>query len=217
MTDRLLTLEDAWAADMAALRASGPAADAIFADIIARHNEPGRHYHGRSHLRALVELLRIYAPHVPAGAPPRLAIWWHDAIYDAQARDNEERSADLARDHLDRLGADSATIDDTATLIRLTRNHWSGPSAGDGDYFLDADIAILGAPPAKYEEYAAQVRQEYAWAAEPAYRAGRSAFLNAALARERLFRTDVFEAAYAAQARANMARERDQLSLAPSS
>jgi predicted metal-dependent HD superfamily phosphohydrolase len=212
MTVRLLTLEDAWAADMAALRASGKIADDIYVDIRDRHCEPTRHYHGRSHLRALVELLRIYAPHIAAGAPSRLAIWWHDAIYDPQARDNEERSADLAREHLARLGADAATTDETVRLILLTKNHWNGPPTGDGDYFLDADIAILGAPPAKYAEYAAQVRQEYAWAPDPAYHAGRSAFLAAAIARARLFRTDIFESTYAAQARENMARELASLS-----
>jgi predicted metal-dependent HD superfamily phosphohydrolase len=215
MTNRLLTLEDAWAADMAAHRASGPTADEIYADVLARHAEPARHYHGRAHLRALVELLRIYAPHIPAGAPPRLAIWWHDAVYDAQARDNEERSADLAREHLTRLGADAATIDETVHLIHITKNHWNGPPTGDGDYFLDADIAILGAPSAKYDEYATQVREEYAWVPVEAYRTGRSAFLNHAIANPRLFRTDIFESTYAAQARENMKRELASLSGAP--
>lgn len=205
MTAPLLTLEDAWAADMAAHSVSD--ASAVLADILARHAEPHRRYHGRAHLRALVELMRLHAPHVPTGAPPRLAIWWHDAIYDAQARDNEERSADLARTHLAALGIPQPVIDETTAIILVTKNHWSGPSTGDGDFFLDADIAILGAPPAKYDEYAAQVREEYAWAPDDAYRAGRSVFLTNAIARPRLFRTDVFERTYGQQACENMKRE----------
>jgi predicted metal-dependent HD superfamily phosphohydrolase len=183
----------------------------FFGDLLYRHAEPQRSYHNHNHLVALAELLNEHAPHIQPGSPPRLAIWWHDAIYDPQAKDNEERSADLAREHLARLGAAPSVIDETARIILMTKNHWSGGSAGDGDYFLDADIAILGAPPEAYDWYADQVREEYAWAPDDAYRSGRSAFLNAAISRERLFRTDAFAAAYAAQARENMQRELTRL------
>lgn len=179
----------------------------IFQDIIARHSEPSRHYHGLSHLTALFDLLTTHAPQVQPGSAPRLAVWWHDAVYDATRSDNEERSAELARENLARLNADVALIEDVVGLIHTTRNHWNGPPAGNGDYFLDADIAILGAPPNIYAQYTIDVRHEYTWVPEPAFRAGRSGFLAGALARPRLFRTDAFEAAYAAQARANMQQE----------
>ena len=210
MPGAILNLEDAWRADTAmlpVLEASG----AIVSDILARHGEPQRRYHGPNHLRALIELITVCAPQILPGAPPRLAIWWHDAIYNPAARDNEERSADLARAHLSRLGASREQIEATASLIVMTKNHWSGPSAGEGDFFLDADIAILGAPPMAYAAYAAGVRDEYAWAPADAYRAGRASFLNAALSRSRLFRTDVFETTYAGQARANMRGELEAL------
>jgi predicted metal-dependent HD superfamily phosphohydrolase len=148
-----------------------------------------------------------HASQIPTGSAPRLAIWWHDVIYDPTRSDNEEQSADLAREHLAMLRAPPALIDSVAELILMTTNHWEGSSAGDGDFFLDADIAILGAPPSTYDAYAAGVRREYIWASDPAFRPGRAAFLTAALARSRLFRTNEFEDAYAAQAHANMNRE----------
>jgi predicted metal-dependent HD superfamily phosphohydrolase len=204
-------LFEAWARDIRAMRADAGVASDIFHDLMRRHGEPQRRYHHAGHLLALTELLDEHAPHISPGSAPRLAIWWHDAIYNPQARDNEERSSDLAGEHLTRLGAPTQLIEQTCTIILMTRNHWDGPSAGDGDYFLDADIAILGAPVATYDAYAADVRQEYAFAPDDLFRAGRSAFLESALARPRLFRTDVFEAAYAPQARANMQRELGQL------
>ena len=112
--------------------------------------------------------MALHAPQIPPGSSPRLAIWWHDAIYDPQSRHNEEHSAELAREHLAQLGASAALIQTTSNLILMTRDHWSGPSAGDGDYFLDADIAVLGAPNSVYDRYVADVRQEYAWAADAA-------------------------------------------------
>jgi predicted metal-dependent HD superfamily phosphohydrolase len=199
-------LYDALVADISG-SGSEDAVMAIGKDILDRHTEPQRRYHGESHLLALIELMDAHAPHIASGTPPRLAIWWHDAIYNPQARDNEERSADLAREHMHTLRIAATLIDETCRIILMTKNHWGGPSAGDGDYFLDADIAILGAPSAVYDAYAANVRQEYAFAPDDLYRAGRSAFLNSALARPRLFRTGVFESTYAAQARTNMQRE----------
>lgn len=95
----------------------------FFEDLLYRHAEPQRRYHTNSHLGALSELLDQHAPHIPPGSPPRLAIWWHDAIYDPQAKDNEERSAELAREHLARLGAAPAVVDETAHIILMTKNH----------------------------------------------------------------------------------------------
>lgn len=77
----------------------------------------------------------------------------------------------------------------------------------DDSTFLDADFAILGAPPETYRAYVAGARFEYAHVDEAAWRAGRGAFLSGALAAPRLFRTDGFEDAYGAQARINVAAE----------
>lgn len=179
----------------------------IFGNLVARHNEPQRHYHGLSHLTALLHLLAKHAPDTPPGSANRLAVWWHDAIYDPTAKDNEERSAVLARNDLTRLGAPADVIDDVVAIILATKNHWAGPSLGEHDLFLDADIAILGAPPAVYDAYTTAVRKEYSWAPDDAFHAGRSAFLTNALTWPRLFRTATFETAYTEQARANMRRE----------
>lgn len=210
MSGSLHQLESEWRKDAA--RFSASEATTIFNGLVARHSEAHRHYHGLSHLTALLTLLDKHAPQVHPGSANRLAIWWHDAIYDPTAKDNEEQSASLARKDLTKLGAPSNLIEDVADIILATKNHWAGPSLGDYNLFLDADIAILGAPPAIYDAYTSAVRKEYAWAPDDAFRAGRAAFLSTALTWPRLFRTDVFETAYAAQARANMQRELARLS-----
>lgn len=207
MTDIATALRRQWSLDVAALGLSALAADKVLSDILARHSETHRRYHGLRHLAALLDLLSAHAPHLPPGSAARLAVWWHDLVYDPKSPANEENSADIARQRLEAMGAAPALIEETCRLILMTKNHWDGPSAADGDYFLDADIAILGASPDVYDAYAANVRQEYAFAPDDLYRAGRAKFLNSALARPRLFRTAAFESTYAAQARANMQRE----------
>jgi predicted metal-dependent HD superfamily phosphohydrolase len=207
MADIPTTLRQQWEFDIAAIGAASHAANRVLADIVARHGETHRRYHSQQHLIALFDLLDQHASHLLPGSPSRLAVWWHDLVYDPRAADNEEQSANIARQRLDALGAKAPIIDETVRLILMTKNHWSGPTAGDGDYFLDADIAILGAPSDIYDAYAIAVRQEYAFAPDDAYRAGRSNFLKAVLERPRIFRTGAFETAYADQARANIRRE----------
>lgn len=210
MSDPIPILESEWLKDTArfSVSATGP----VLQDLLIRHAEPHRRYHGSEHLVALLDLLSRHAPHIAPGAIPRLAVWWHDAIYDPTRKDNEDLSASLAARHLSTFPLPASLVEQVCGLIVATRNHWDAPPMGDGDYFLDADIAILGAPDPIYDAYTAAVRQEYSWAPDDAFRAGRSAFLNSALGRTRLFRTDVFEATYAEQARANMRRELAALS-----
>jgi hypothetical protein len=64
------------------------------------YNEPTRHYHNNAHIE---DLLGQLAQHHNAFDDPETveaAIWFHDAIYDSTAKDNEAQSAALAADWL---------------------------------------------------------------------------------------------------------------------
>ena len=189
------------------------AADAypLFDRLAAAHGEPHRHYHTLEHVG---EVLRV-AGRLAAGSPGTVALaaWFHDAVYDPTRRDSEERSADLAARELTALGLDSATVDAVARLVRATA-HVSGgepPTDADARALLDADLAILGAAPVRYERYARDIRREYAHASDGDYARGRVAVLGRFLARPRLY----FDARMVLEgdgpARANLAAERDQL------
>jgi predicted metal-dependent HD superfamily phosphohydrolase len=79
---------------------------------------------------------------------------------------------------------------------------------GDDDAakFLDCDIAILGAPPDRFDEYDAAIAVEYAAVPADRFRAGRGAFLRTLLARERLFLNELFHAELDGLARSNLRR-----------
>ncbi|MBL7570773.1 hypothetical protein, partial [Escherichia coli] len=66
---------------------------ATVAGLRRRYAEPHRAYHGQAHIDALLRGLVNEARHVGNGAAVELAIWYHDAIYDPAAADNEARSA----------------------------------------------------------------------------------------------------------------------------
>ncbi len=214
MTDAGLIdrLHARWRTDLEALGLSPDSGEVAFAGIVSSYTEPHRAYHTLEHLDFL--FARLDAHTSRGDAWPRLAFagWYHDVIYDPQAGDNEARSADRAVAELGALGVAQPLRDRIAALILATASHAKGRADHDDDIFLDADFAILGADPERYRRYVAGVRFEYSVFDDAAWRKGRGAFLRCALAQARFFRTDIFEQAYGAQARANIAAELAALS-----
>jgi predicted metal-dependent HD superfamily phosphohydrolase len=200
-------LEMIWYLDVAQLPVAQDIKEKIFNNIISRHSEPGRYYHGVGHLVALFDILKDYTLSVQDPTPLHYAIWWHDSIYDPIKTDNEERSAELAATHLDALGVNQETAKSVSKLILATKNHWQPPSFGEGDYFLDADIAILGAPADIYDAYALNVRAEYSMIPDEFYYTGRNKFLETALSMDEFFKTHEFQRRFSESARSNLQRE----------
>lgn len=168
--------------------AEGAVTHEAFADLAARHAEPWRHYHTLKHVASVVSAVR------QAGARHALllAAFFHDAIYDPRAADNEERSAAHAGAVLRKLGVPEATVAETERLILLTKTHVAEAGDADGQLLLDADLAILGSKRSEYRCYAESIRQEYGWVPEPQYRAGRTAILENFLKRKNIYRTGFF-------------------------
>lgn len=176
-----------------------------------RYAEPHRAYHGQAHVDAMLDGLREirHAFAVPEAA--ELAVWFHDAIYDPAASDNEARSAALMLDQLTGL-AHPVPLDRAATMIRATATHaiplgLAPDLVGDTALFLDLDLAVLGADPDTYDAYERGIAAEYAPVHGGArFRAGRLAFLQALLARPRLFLTPEAHERLDGPARINIAR-----------
>lgn len=177
----------------------------------ARYTEPGRHYHSWGHIEALLRHFRRWESNFHRPAPVLWALYWHDAIYDPTAKENEEQSAVLLeQDAQGHLSADDIAF--AATIIRATTAHevpqdLTPEDAADTALFLDLDLSILGAPTHVYDRYETDIRKEYAFVPEAAFRAGRGAILKRFLARERLYLTDLAHAAWDAPARENLKRE----------
>ena len=167
-------------------------------DVIRRYAESHRRYHGVGHLMQVVrrvnELLQAESDH-PQGVGADtivLAAWFHDAVYDPRADDNERRSADLAGTVLRTLGLPAHTIAAVDRLVMATRDH--RPSGLDEAILLDADLAVLGAVPDVYATYVRQVRAEYAHVSDDEWRVGRSSVLR------HLLSAPIFVTATAAEA-----------------
>ena len=68
------------------------------------------------------------------------------------------------------------------------------------------DLSILGAAPARFDEYEVQVREEYSWVPEDTFRKRRGAILGQFLARRHIYSTNAFRARYEPGARTNLER-----------
>jgi len=203
-----------WTLDLAELAPSAhsDAVQAIGADLLRRLGEPHRRYHTTRHLVevfwALEDLEQAGALTPTEGTLGRVVGWFHDAVYDpgAAAGENEVASADLAVRDLRALGVRDADVEAVRDLVLATSSH---DLAGEGlsAAFHDADLWILSAPPERYAEYTAQVREEYAVVPDDAFRAGRSAVLRPFLERESVYATAFARDSWEEQARANLAAE----------
>jgi predicted metal-dependent HD superfamily phosphohydrolase len=174
----------------------------------AAYAEPHRRYHTRRHIEDCLEKLAGW-PGLTEAERRLLtwAIWWHDAIYDPAAPDNEARSAELARAELPALGATPAEIEEVARLILLTAGHQVREGDRLGEVLVSIDLSILAATPADYDAYARNVRAEYAHVPDEAWRRGRPAVLQRFLDAPVIYPDPSFRAAHEPQARANLERE----------
>lgn len=184
--------------------------DALRKELAALYGAPGRYYHGIGHVKALLELARQFRSALSDPQTVEAAIWFHDAIYDSRAKDNEARSAELARRKL-ATRASPERVARVAAMIEATADHRI-PAFGDpairrdAALFLDMDLSILGAEPAAFDAYERAVRREYGWVSEAAWRAGRAAVLKSFLGRRHIFHTAEFRSSFERPARANLAR-----------
>ncbi|MGW5556378.1 HD domain-containing protein [Micromonospora sp. NPDC003944] len=177
--------------------------------LLARWREPHRHYHTLAHLTAVLDVVDKHADLAGRADVVRLAAWFHDAVYDPRAVGdaNERDSAALAETVLSGLGVPAATVAEVRRLVLLTAGHTVAPVDRDGALLCDADLAVLAAPPAGYQGYAAAIRREYAHVPEPAFRAGRAAVLTGLLALPALFRSPPLASRWEEPARDNVRRE----------
>ncbi len=184
-----------------------------FDRLVASYSEPGRHYHNLEHLGEMFRVASRLTPNTDDPAAVQLAIWFHDAVYDTRARDNEARSGELAAELLKPLGVPTAVIARVVGLINATAHLASADPPADRDIavLLDADLAILGATEERYRRYAGDIRKEYAWVPDEDYRKGRAAVLKLFLARPRIYYHSIMFEEGEERARVNLKAELKEL------
>jgi predicted metal-dependent HD superfamily phosphohydrolase len=210
-----------WRADCATVagEAAAETVDDVGGDLLRRWHEPHRRYHDATHLsEVLAAVDRLCAAggvNRVDGSVAALAAWFHDAVYVVDpAENNEAESARLAARQLERLAVDPVLAQRVVDVVLDTASHDLTPQASADPARVvvhDADLWVLSAPVARFDEYCVQVRQEYAQVPAALYATARAGVLRPFLVRDHVYRTTHARTEWEPAARENLARELTRL------
>ena len=182
-----------------------PGRGRLGAELVARWSEPHRHYHDLGHLTDALAALDLLGPE---SRSEEIALWFHDAIHTSSPGHDEQLSAALAAQALPAVGLDAAEVEEVVRLVLVTVDHRPVPEDAAGARVSDADLAILGAEPARYSASVRALRAEAPGVDEETWRTSRRAALAAFAATTPLFHSALGNSWWEGPARANLAAER---------
>lgn len=194
-----LELAAAWRNDAAMV-------EGLWQEIEAAYTKKGRYYHTLQHLENMLGQLEEVKHLIGDWEVVLFSLFYHDIVYKALRKDNEEKSAELAEKRMTQLGVGPAAIGACVKQILATKGHGISPSE-DTNYFTNADLSILGAEAGAYDAYARDVRKEYAVYPDIVYKPGRRKVLEHFLTMERIYKTGYFFERLEERARENLRRE----------
>ncbi|AUT03250.1 hypothetical protein CLI64_24115 [Nostoc sp. CENA543] len=165
------------------------AMETAFAQLVTVYSAPHRHYHNLDHINHVLEIIDTLKTYTDNLSAVQLAAWFHDVVYEPQAQDNEEKSAEYADQLLNTLKLPTEHINTVTRLILNTKSHQTDERDLDSQVLLDADLGILAVNPEHYLKYADAIRQEYSWLSTLEYMTARKQFLQKFLQRPQIYCT----------------------------
>ncbi|BAP30443.1 uncharacterized protein CHSO_1406 [Chryseobacterium sp. StRB126] len=180
--------------------------DSLWKEIDTKYAEKGRHYHNLLHLKNMFTELENVKSSLSDFTTVSFSVFYHDIIYNATSKSNEENSALKAAERLTELGLHQSDITIISDQILATKLHQESENQ-DTNYLLDADLSILGKDLETYLAYTRMIRKEYSIYPDLLYKPGRKKVLKHFLELESIFKTDYFKKKYETQARSNIAAE----------
>lgn len=199
-TDQLLQY---WTQLSSQLKLEKRHSEQLFILLFNAYTESQRYYHTVQHIVECLELFHKVDDKLSDPIAVELAIWFHDVVYDPQASDNEERSADLMKSFCNEL-IDQEQLEKVYQWIIATKKHYPSHDQ-DLNYLLDIDLAILGSRPQRFAEYEHQIQQEYSWVEAELYKVKRAEVLNHFYQMKTLYQTEYFRNILENSAKNNLA------------
>ena len=204
MTNSETLFKRSWQRAWQGLGATPPAG--LLPALLAAYAEPQRRYHTQQHLAECLVHFEAVQNQAQRPAELELALWFHDAVYDVKAKDNELRSAQSAAQALGEAVLTESSLGGRVHELIMATRHEALPEHDDARLLVDIDLAILGADPERFAEYDTQVRAEYAWVPWPIYGIKRRQVLQGFLQRSAIYATPYFHTRLEQQARTNLHR-----------
>lgn len=185
----------------------------LWSEIESNYSKKSRYYHSLTHIKDMLNWSAKVMNVINDNISFLFALWYHDIVYKAFKNNNEEKSAELAKNRLQALGLAPNKIQRIGLLINSTKKHevLINDNTFDNHYLLDIDLSILGANWDTYKKYCTDIRKEYSIYPTFIYNKERKRVLQNFLKRDTLFFTDYFKAKLEEKARNNIKRELELL------
>jgi predicted metal-dependent HD superfamily phosphohydrolase len=201
-----MKLHQAFVSTIKNYSANQPLTEHLWNEVVKSYTDRKRHYHNLDHLENMLAELSAVKNEVVDWDTLMMSLVYHDIIYKATAKDNEEKSASIARDRLMLIHFPEPKINKCSEMILATKGH-AVSSDHEVNLFTDADLSILGKPWDVYQQYVQSIRKEYSVYPDILYKPGRKKVLQHFLAMQRIFKTDSFYQQYEDIARQNLQQE----------
>ncbi|MGJ8734468.1 MAG: HD domain-containing protein [Cellulophaga sp.] len=182
----------------------------LWTEIEKNYSSKKRHYHTLLHLDNLLSHLTNVKSEIQNWEAILFTLFYHDIIYNSIKLDNEEKSAELAEKRMKQISVSNDKIELCKKIILATKSHIKSTDS-DTNYFIDADLSVLGQNWETYLLYCKNVRKEYSVYPDLVYNIGRKKVLNQFLKMDRIFKTDYFFNKFNKQAKNNVQKEIDLL------
>ncbi len=175
----------------------------IHQQLIQAYNEPGRFYHTLGHIECCLGLFEDVEDIANNADALALSIWFHDAIYEPGANDNEQRSADWFME-ITKNNFDDDLRNLVYTHIIATLHCNAEIKDRDSRLMIDIDLSSFGMPWRTFLHDSENVRKELPHLTNDEFYPKQCAFSQSLLEKSRFFQSEYFFEHYEAQARKNL-------------
>lgn len=171
----------------------------LFDDVVKRYSVRSRHYHNMHHIFGVVSMWKEHKHLLKNPDEIFIAAIYHDVVYNAKRRDNEEKSAIFFTKKVLPLLKVSTEFGAYIYLAISATAHgedFDNILKEDKDicYLLDFDLETLGTRHEDtYNWYKNGVRKEYKMYSDEQYNQGRKAVLESFLKRKKIYLTKEFK------------------------
>jgi predicted metal-dependent HD superfamily phosphohydrolase len=160
----------------------------ILYKIIKKYSENNLSYHNWGHIQEMFMIADSLG--IKLSQSQELAILFHDVVYKAGAKDNEEKSAYFMRKELEDTGIPESVIEQAEQIILDTATHQ--PSIPESKVVLDLDMAHLSFDFNIFLYYRDKIKEEYPYISDEDFYQGEISFFDNVLKQDKILFTNHF-------------------------
>jgi len=176
----------------------------IFDQLSRLYGDASRHYHDGGHIAVCLAAYDDAAAALGTDDAVEMALWFHDAIFEAGVRDNEAQSAEWFANEASGYLPDDF-IAGVKGLIMAT-DHRDPPQDFQAQFVVDVDLWGLAQPWDAFFADTHDLRREARRSTDEAFARGQGGFLRTLVDRPQVYSTAHFQALFEKDARHNIER-----------